>query len=331
MLEEKINIEKRNSIKNKLIKAGLFGAAVVGASSVGNAASVFWINEDGTEIDLKPSPSEITSIKKVWTFEKVWNTGDAIQFKVRTVMLENENFFKVYKDGVLIDNGVGWEFNSAVGFKIGSVVDLTDGISLINPVNGSTYKIEYTEFIVPVAPLIALYRTDNKMITRGLPRNCINGDGGKSGLISNISVIDPEAFEYEIAYSNPDTFTLPVYYANRFFCPNFVKGATLPTNWRVEVYKQGRHWTGTRRSESGSYNNTMNSTLCPRYTFTTNAQAITPLMDRKRTGIFFIRLRNTVTNEVSLFSNQRIKTRRFRYISRSHSALGEAFFKATLA
>lgn len=74
----------------------------------------------------------------------------------------------------------------------------------------------------------------------------------------------------------------------------------------------------------------MNSALVPRYTLTTNIGKVYTMLERKRGGIFMIRLRNTNTNEVSLFSIQKIRGRRWRYVNRSFNALGAAIFRASL-
>lgn len=325
---ENINVEKRSAIKNALIKGALFGGAVIGASSIVNASSVFWRTETGEMIDLKSGQS----IKHTTSFERTWTTGDSVYVKLKSVFLANESFVRVYANGVLYpsDGFNNWEFNLTDGKRIGSVGDLTDGIKLLNPVDGVTYRVEFDEYVIPFNPSIALCRNDNKMITKGLPRNCINGDGGKTGILTNISEDDPENFEYTFNYTNPDTFSLKGYYANRFFCSNFRRGDALPAGWRIEVYKWGRHWSGTRKSAKGSYHTTMNSALVPRYTLTTNIGKVEPMLEKKRGGIFMIRLRNTNTNEVSLFSIQKIRGRRWRYVNRSFNALGTAIFRASL-
>lgn len=325
-LVENINVEKRNSIKNALIKGALFGGAVIGASSIVNASSVFWRTETGEMIDLKSGQS----IKHTTSFGRTWSTGDSPYIKLKSVFLANENFVRVYANGTLLSFTTDWVFNSTIGKKIGSVVDLTDGVEILSPTNGVTYRVEFDEYVIPFNPQIALCRADGKMITRGLPRNCIDGDGGKTGILSNIIEDDPESFEYTFHYSNPDTFTLKGYYATHWFCSNFKRGDALPTGWRIEVYKWGKHWGGTRKSERGSYHTSMNSAIVPRYTLTTNLGSVDPMIERKRSGIFMIRLRNTNTNEVSLFSIQKIRARRWRYVDRSFNALGTAIFRASL-
>ena len=325
-LVENINVEKRNSIKNALIKGALFGGAVIGASSIVNASSVFWRTETGEMIDLKSGQS----IKHTTSFGRTWTTGDSPYIKLKSVFLANESFVRVYANGSLLTFTTDWVFNSTIGKKIGSVTDLTDGVEILSPSNGVTYKVEFDEYVIPFNPQIALCRADNKMITKGLPRNCINGDGGKTGILSNIVEDDPEGFKYTFHYSNPDTFSLKGYYATHWFCSNFRRGDALPTGWRIEVYKWGKHRGGTRKSEKGSYHTSMNSALCPRYTLTTNLGSVAPMVEKKRSGIFMIRLRNTNTNEVSLFSIQKIRGRRWRYVDRSFNALGAAIFRASL-
>jgi len=325
-LVENINVEKRNSIKNALIKGALFGGAVIGASSIVNASSVFWRTETGEMIDLKSGQS----IKHTTSFGRTWTTGDSPYIKLKSVFLANESFVRVYANGSLLTFTTDWVFNSTIGKKIGSVTDLTDGVEILSPSNGVTYKVEFDEYVIPFNPQIALCRADNKMITKGLPRNCIKGDGGKSGVLSNIIEDDSEGFEYTFNYSNPDTFSLKGYYATHWFCSNFRRGDALPTGWRIEVYKWGRHWSGTRKSEAGSYHTSMNSAIVPRYTLTTNLGSVAPMVEKKRSGIFMIRLRNTNTNEVSLFSIQKIRGRRWRYVDRSFNALGAAIFRASL-
>ena len=323
---ENVNVEKRNSIKNALIKGALFGGAVIGASSIVNASSVFWRTETGEMIDLKSGQS----IKHTTSFGRTWTTGDSPYIKLKSVFLANKDFVRVYLNNVLLVFGSDWSFNLTNGKKIGSVTDLTDGVLINEPINGGVYRVEFDEYVIPFNPQIALCRADNKMITKGLPRNCINGNGGKSGILSNIVEDDPEGFEYTFHYSNPDTFSLKGYYATHWFCSNFRRGDALPTGWRIEVYKWGKHWGGTRKSETGSYHTSMNSAIVPRYTLTTNLGSVGPMVERKRSGIFMIRLRNTNTNEVSLFSIQKIRGRRWRYVDRSFNALGAAIFRASL-
>lgn len=323
---ENINVEKRSAIKNALIKGALFGGAVIGASSIVNASSVFWRTETGEMIDLKSGQS----IKHTTSFERTWSTGDFPYVKLKSVFLADARFVRVYADGVLLTFGDDWVFNLEGGKKIGSVDDLTDGIKLLNPVDGVTYRVEFDEYVIPFNPSIALCRNDNKMITKSLPKNTISGDGGKTGILTNISEDDLDNFEYTFNYTNPDTFSLKGYYATHWFCSNFRRGDALPAGWRIEVYKWGRHWSGTRKSAKGSYHTTMNSALVPRYTLTTNIGKVYTMLERKRGGIFMIRLRNTNTNEVSLFSIQKIRGRRWRYVNRSFNALGAAIFRASL-
>lgn len=323
---ENINVEKRSAIKNALIKGALFGGAVIGASSIVNASSVFWRTETGEMIDLKSGQS----IKHTTSFERTWSTGDFPYVKLKSVFLADARFVRVYADGVLLTFGDDWVFNLEGGKKIGSVDDLTDGIKLLNPVDGVTYRVEFDEYVIPFNPSIALCRNDNKMITKSLPKNTISGDGGKTGILTNIIEDDLDNFEYTFNYTNPDTFSLKGYYPTHFFCSNFRRGDALPAGWRIEVYKWGRHWSGTRKSAKGSYHTTMNSALVPRYTLTTNIGKVYTMLDKKRGGIFMIRLRNTNTNEVSLFSIQKIRGRRWRYVNRSFNALGAAIFRASL-
>ena len=230
-LVENVNVEKRNSIKNALIKGALFGGAVIGASSIVNASSVFWRTETGEMIDLKSGQS----IKHTTSFGRTWTTGDSPYIKLKSVFLANESFVRVYLNNVLLVFGSDWSFNLTDGKKIGSVVDLTDGVLIDEPVNGGVYRVEFDEYVIPFNPQIALCRADNKMITKGLPRNCINGDGGKTGILSNIIEDDPQGFEYTFNYTNPDTFSLKGYYATHWFCSNFRRGDALPTGWRIEI------------------------------------------------------------------------------------------------
>ena len=52
MLEEKIDFEKRETIKNNLFKAGLVGAGIIGLSSITSATSIFWRDETGVLTDI---------------------------------------------------------------------------------------------------------------------------------------------------------------------------------------------------------------------------------------------------------------------------------------
>lgn len=65
MLKENVNIEKRNAVKKNLIKAGIIGAGVVGLSGIVNASSTYWIDQDGTETDLKSSGGTGTDIETI--------------------------------------------------------------------------------------------------------------------------------------------------------------------------------------------------------------------------------------------------------------------------
>ena len=325
-LVENINVEKRNSIKNALIKGALFGGAVIGASSIVNASSVFWRTETGEMIDLKSGQS----IKHTTSFGRTWTTGDSPYIKLKSVFLANESFVRVYLNNNLLTFGSDWSFNLTNGKKIGSVTDLTDGVLIDEPVNGGVYRVEFDEYIIPFSPMIGLCRTDGKMITKGIPRNNVNGgDGLPNGTLINIEETDNHT--YTCNYNDGGApFTRVCYYADRMFCINYPREIAFPTNWRMEVYKQGRNWSGVRASASGSRLSTLNCVMSPRKIFTTNYVNVPDLMFGKHhSGSYRIRMRNTVTNEVSLFSIQSVHSRRFAFKNWSGSNLG-SFIKTSI-
>lgn len=325
-LVENVNVEKRNALKKNLVKAGLVGAGLIGVSSIVNASSVLWRTETGEMMDLKNGQR----IKHTTSFGRTWTTGDSPYIKLKSVFLSDERFVRVYANNTLLIFETDWEFNNTDGKKIGSVADLTDGVKILYPTNGVTYKVEFDEYVIPFNPSIALCRNDGKMITKSLPKNTISGDGGKTGVLTNIIEDDLTNFEYTFNYSNPGSFILKGYFATHFFCSNFRRDEELPDGWRVEVYKLGRHWTGIRASEGGSYLSTMNSSLCPRFTFSNNLESVGSFVEKNRGGIFCIRLRKVETNEVSLFSIQKMRGRRWRYVNRSFVPIGSAIFRVSL-
>lgn len=271
-----------------------------------------------------------TSIKKTRTFGRTWTTGDSNFIKTKMAFLANANFVRVYKDGVLLTYSTDWAFNTTNGKKLGVVDDLTDGVEILSPVNSSVYRVEFDEYLIPLCPMIGLKRSDGKMHHKGLPRNTISDDK-RSGLISGSSY-DEGTKIYTITYKKPDTstFTLTKQYADRAFCCDFDFNKALPTGWRIEVYKVGRHWSGNRASGPGDDYETMNSILTPRFVVTTNIFSLDFLFDKKRSGQVKIKLRNTTTNEVSLFSSQTICARQFKYMDRSWNSLGVRYNKITL-
>lgn len=316
LMLKKINdlpdLEKRSRLKSGLLKAGAIGLGLVSLGGIAQATSIFWRDESGVLTDLKPVPCEPTSIKKTWVFEKTWNTGDIVFIKTKNVFLANASFVRVYKDGVILPRIPNWSFNTSGISKIGTVDDLVDGVQIASPVNGSIYRVEYDEYLVPFSPQIVLYRTDGYKMSRNLPQNAISGDGGKSGRLTSITdTSDETQLSYTCNYTVPNTFSIPIKYADHGFCGNFDFNKALPTGWRIEIYKQGRRWAGNRASAMGSIIQTMNSTLCPKWVETTNSFDLMGMIARKRTGKWKIRMRNTVTNEVSLFSIQTIKTRTY--------------------
>lgn len=271
-----------------------------------------------------------SSIKRTTSFSRTWATGEHAYVKSKQVFLANEDFVRVYKDDVLLTYTTDWSFNNTAGKKIGAVADLVDGVVINSPVNGSTYKLEFDEYVIPFSPTIVLCRDDGMRLSPGLIKNRISGGDGPNGLITSITPDDEPAYTYTATYANPaPSFTITYYYPNRAFVGDYKFNATLPTNWRIELYKQGRWWATKRKSAAGSYNTTMNSVLSPRKTFTTNIINLDDYVDKKHTGRLKLRMRNTVTNEVSLFSSQTIKTKRFSYLKRDWTALG-VFRKASL-
>lgn len=272
-----------------------------------------------------------SSIKRTTSFSRTWATGEHPYIKSKQVFLANEDFVRVYKDDVLLTYTTDWSFNNTAGKKIGAVADLVDGVLINSPVDGSTYKVEFDEWVIPFSPTIVLCRSDGKMISRGLPKNYISGGDGPSGLITSITPDDDPTYTYTAAYANPaPSFTITYYYPNRAFVGDYKFNATLPTNWRIELYKQGRWWATRRKSEAGSLNTTMNSVLSPRETYTTNIINLDDYVEKKHTGRLKLRMRNTVTNEVSLFSIQSIKIKRYNYLSRTWTSLGMPIVRASL-
>lgn len=272
-----------------------------------------------------------TAIKKTFYSEKVWHTGDSVFLKLTYAMLGNSSFWRVYEDDILLTYETDWEFNDEKGFKIGSVADLVDGIKLLSPTNGSVYRFEYDEYQLPYSPMLGLYRSDGKMSMKGMPPNRITGEGS-TGVLTAIARAGNETddIDYEMTFNGGETFTKPLYYANRLCVSQFQKGQAFPTNWRMEVYKQGRHWSERRKKTTGTYNTTMNSVLSPRIVYTTNEANIMWMIDKKRTGVFYVRMRNTTTNEVSQFSFQSVCTRKFYYSNADYSAGKGGFFKISL-
>lgn len=271
-----------------------------------------------------------TSIKKTRYFGRTWTTGDSVFIKTKMAFLADENFVRVFEDEVLLDYGTDWTFNTTNGKKLGVVSDLTDGVEILSPVNSSVYRVEFDEYLIPLCPMIGLKRSDGKMHHKGLPRNTVCDDS-RSGIISNSSYDDGTKI-YTITYKKPDTstFTLTKQYADRAFCCDFDFNKALPTGWRIEVYKVGRHWSGNRASGPGDDYETMNSILSPRFTVDTNIFSLDFLFDKKRSGQVKIKLRNTTTNEVSLFSSQTICSRQFKYMDRTWTPLGVRYHKITL-
>jgi len=211
------------------------------------------------------------SIKVTKTFSRIWNTGEHAYVKSKQVFLANEDFVRVYKDDVLMTYTTDWIFNSTSGKKIGAVIDLTDGVLINSPVNGSVYRVEFDEYVIPFSPTIVLCRDDGMRLSPGLIKNRIAGGDGPNGLITGIVDDDEPAYTYTATYANPaPSFTITYYYPNRAFVGDYAFNKALPTNWRIELYKQGRWWATKRKSAVGSYNTTMNSVLSPRRTFTTN-------------------------------------------------------------
>lgn len=270
-----------------------------------------------------------TSIKKTRTFGRTWNTGDSAFIKTKQVFLADANFVRVYADDVLLTYETDWTFNTTFGKKLGSVASLTDGVEILSPVDGTDYRVEAWEFVIPFQPIIGLYRSDGIAMCKGMPQNSISGTGGPVGILKSITEID--RYTYTLTFqdgANP-TFTRPYYSANRACCVQYAKDEALPTNWRIEVYKRGRNWAGRRGSASASQIETMNSCMSPRSVYTTNTINLNPYCDRKRSSQFWIRLRNTSTNEVSLFSVASVRIRPFFYYSRTWTGLGR-FYRASL-
>lgn len=262
-----------------------------------------------------------TSIKKTWSFSKTWLTGDSVFIKTKQVFLANTSFVRVYKDNVLLTYTTDWSFNTNQESKIGTVDDLVDGVEIISPVNASVYRVEFDEYLVPFSPVITLCRADGLIPSRNLPQNTIGGGDGANGIITGIDdESDDTQITYKVNYAVPsDPFFHRVRYADHAFCANFDFNAELPTGWRIEIYKIGRWWSGKRSSESGSINTTMDNTFTPRATSTLNYINLMGFAQRKKTGKLKFRIRNTTTNEVSLFSFQTIRTRIFHYIKRDFS------------
>lgn len=251
------------------------------------------------------------SYKKTWLMaSRTWTTGSNTRFKSKMVGLADSRFWRVTEDGTPLTYSTQWEFNLTPGGKIGRVSDLTDGIRVISPTNGKTYKVYYDEYYMPFQPIIGLYRTDGYKPNRNIPQNTIGGDGGSGRLVSLNDISDDDQLSYEATYDvDPDPKTIIVRYATHAFCINYPKGEALGGNLRIEIYKQGRHWSGNRESGAGEDLTTMDNIMCPQETYTTNAVPMKDFWKKKRHGKFFMRIRNTETNEVSLFSFQTIKIR----------------------
>lgn len=269
------------------------------------------------------------SIKKTWKFGKTWTTGDSVYVKMKMAMLGDSKFWRVYKDGALLTYTTNWTFNNTKGYKIGAVDGLVDGIALVSPVNNSVYTVEYDEYLMPFSPSIVIYRSDGVKPNRSLPSNTIVGEGS-TGRISSISWPDENDLLFTVGYDS-DSFTKTYRYADRLFCPEFDFNKSFPTGWRLEIYKLGRNWSGRRASAPASELTTMDSVLSPRATYTTNAVNISFMKDRKRTGEFKIRMRNTNTNEVSQFSHQTVRSRVYHYLNSSFSGVIGRILRVSLA
>ena len=225
-------------------------------------------------------------------------------FKTRMPMFRNGPFTKVYENGTLLVAGTDWEWGAV---RMGLVPDLIDNVRIVNPHTSSTYRLEYTECRSSFAPRLALYRRDSepsphKSIT---PRvNIHDGVNTYSRIINRFTYADPGELVYYVEYI--DATGAPS--SKSIICKTFanhIRIAGIDENWamspwRIELWKTGARKAGGNNNRPGGYN----TALVPYAAFATNRIKINPEPMHKQGTDYKIMLRNTNTNEVTLFADR---------------------------
>lgn len=237
------------------------------------------------------------------------NLTDGQYIKTDFIFFANDAFVKVYENGVLLVRGSRWSWGSV---KIGRVGDLIDSVAITSPIASATYRLEYTEKLCPSFPQIKLTRTDGLTARNKAITNRCNSTFGMSNvpqLLWNINSFDYYDMKYNVEYRKPNgepytAVTIEKNFGNHLM----IKGKDISASlspWRIEVFKTGK------RSGGGTYITvSQNQSLVPYVVSNINDIRIYGLDWANRGRNFFVRLRNTSTNEVTNFSLRYIKVMR---------------------
>jgi len=208
-------------------------------------------------------------------------------------MFADKDFVEVYQDGSLLDPSQ-WDFYLGQ-HKLSRLSDVTDTIYLYSPNSSSSYTVRYRERVTPYQPRFGLYREDGQEFTvRRFP--VIMDVYGVQYYLAG-ATFDTNNASVELTYVSMDgsqTRTYTHYVATHARLLDFPAGATLPSPWRLEVWRhKGINPRSGRNETSG----------VPRYATTVNAVPLTALANNSnpwRGGSYVAVLRDTERNILTL-------------------------------
>lgn len=239
--------------------------------------------------------------------------------KVRHAMLFDESqdlgFIKLYdmrdpNNPTELIWGHDWDNLTDYDLKQGTVKDLTDTLRILTIVEN--YRLVYTENVIPYTPKIMTWIKRDATLK---PKRCIPYRINVQGVgLSEVDAIQQahgtSFFEYLIRAGGVDlTWSFP----DSAGIAGFVKGSPIQmdiggtvASMRIEAYSHGK----THSQSRVALNPSMDSTMVPQEYFTTNAMDLEtmPFMtpNGRPRGNFYFRLRDTKTNTVTNFAQQRL-------------------------
>lgn len=239
---------------------------------------------------------------------------DGYHIVVLYQMYNNENFVKVYRDGVELVYNVDWVWGRPIA---GATNDISHSIriNIAQYAAGSTYRVVYTEYVSNMQPSAYLYRTDaftmrNRAITSRIYYNAGGVNPCNQQSLIAWELAEAGDYVYDVTYGKASPIVPPYDcatavrkgFGTHLSVREFPENASMG-DWRLETWTSG--------NKRGHPINTGNINLNPHLVSTNNRIRLKTLsMDDLYLGVWYILLRNTRLNIVTNFAPRKLSIRR---------------------
>ena len=244
--------------------------------------------------------------------------------KTKTPMYTDKNYFRLYdRDSGSDIPDSDYSFSTAPSAHLGRLSDLTDTIFVSNSYNGPI-DVYYTEYVNPIIPMFYLARSDSNPVST---TNFIDAYYDPDVSRRTISSVSYDNTLMSVTTTDNNGVTKTYYYPTRLYYT--FGNITTGLNWRIEGYKPGRAKRGSgagattglrvsnpghRTAGLGSFSPQFASNPSDGYLDLTSVFDYTSLFSSGEAnrnigprGTFWLRLRDTSTNTVTLFGMQKLR------------------------